>query len=226
MAGDGRKRARSGSKVRKAVVKYTPVVQVPRLHGVIAPKYICYVRYTDYPTLSLVSNYYYYNINSVKTCNQTLSLGPALGFAQLTNMYTKFRVDSCSVKITWDNRDAGALVQKGSMGPLANGTAAASRFTELPRSQSVILPYTNAGCPLAKQYAKYNMWDLCNVSKKDYQEEFGFYGFIATTDPVEVIRLAIGLEPWTSPVALATQVTVNVELTYQLCCWDPKDLNA
>lgn len=200
------------------------VARIPRNVGMVLPKYICTLKYTDYPTITTIPSYYYYNINSAFQPNASIGGVNALGFAQLTNMYEKFIVESILVKVTFTNRDATGENMKCLVGPVGNGIAVTTKFDQQPRTKTAFCGNSKYNKSVSI-IQKFNLWELLNVSKTDYFADWIMYGHSATASPVESLTLAVGVDSFVNTVAL-TNVTCNVELWQTIRSYDPVALTA
>lgn len=202
--------------------KYNKKVNVNRALAPFAQRYITKMKYCEAISISSTGpQVYKWNLNSVFDPNRSGIGHQPYGHDQLTPIYNRYRVISCSYVISGVDT-AGRYIQIASLPANEEATIASltvSEIRENPRAR-YITQAPNASLKMLKGYV--NLASLTGRNKAEYMAD-DRYSAPASANPQELMVLNVFAQDLADGLN-TINTTLNITLTYTVEWFDPKQL--
>jgi hypothetical protein len=189
---------------------------VPR--AILPPRQTVTVSYSSTATLTEAAAgagaYRTFTLNNLFDPDFTAVGTQPVGYDQLSNIYSRFRVLRVGIRVTAMGLSSNAYV--GSY-PSSQSTLPASfqAYADQPMARSALV---QAGGPTTRFYLNVNLWDVFGVTKEEYLIDADF-SHLSTSGPARVCYLQTWIQGLLGVVgspAFETRFTYQVEVSAPL----------
>ncbi len=163
--------------------------------------------------------YYTFRLNSVYDPDFTGVGSTAIGFANLSSMYSLFRVVRARVITTFFMSTSGGAVVGLLPGLNSTYTATLSSWEAQPNATSKVILGNSGGARSAVTFDKtYDLYKLCAISKNEYRTDFDF-SHSGSSNPAKSVFCTIYMRGYNSSaqtVLYTHRIVYEVEVSQPL----------